>query len=311
MISTINTLFYKGFGLNISSEYSLPELTPITHRVKGIDVFIEIGDLSKRWLEMAGESTKRFVVKDSVVMFEVPNTAIFSIKDGKKITVSPMLGAEEDKVRLYILGTCMGALLIQRKTIPLHGSAVAIDGRAYAFVGDSGAGKSTLAAAFIKEGYHLLSDDVIPVILSEDKIPFVIPTYPQQKLWQESLSQFGMSTSTLKPLFDRETKYTVPVDSGFIKESLPLAGIFELVKGENNQVYIRKIEGLERFHILYMQTYRNFLVARLDMMEWHFNESAKILNRVKMFQLHRPISEFTAPTLVSIILSAIKEERKL
>ena len=38
----------------------------------------------------------------------------------------------------------MGALLMQRKILPLHGSAIAIDGKAYAFVGDSGAGKSTL-----------------------------------------------------------------------------------------------------------------------------------------------------------------------
>ena len=78
-----------------------------------------------------------------------------------------MKEADEDKIRLYILGTCMGALLMQRKILPLHGSAIAIDGKAYAFVGDSGAGKSTLASAFLSKGYKLLSDDVIAVSLSE------------------------------------------------------------------------------------------------------------------------------------------------
>ena len=57
----------------------------------------------------------------------------------------------------------MGAILMQRKILPLHGSAIAIDGKAYAIVGDSGAGKSTLASAFLKRGYQLLSDDVITV----------------------------------------------------------------------------------------------------------------------------------------------------
>ena len=38
----------------------------------------------------------------------------------------------EDKIRLLFLGTCMGALLIQRKILPLHGSAIEIDGKAYA-----------------------------------------------------------------------------------------------------------------------------------------------------------------------------------
>ena len=44
-----------------------------------------------------------------------------------------------------------------------------------------------LASAFLNRGYQLLSDDVIAVSLSqEESIPFVTPSYPQQKLWQES-----------------------------------------------------------------------------------------------------------------------------
>ena len=37
---------------------------------------------------------------------------------------------DEDIIRLYILGTCMGAILMQRKILPLHGSAIAINGKA-------------------------------------------------------------------------------------------------------------------------------------------------------------------------------------
>ena len=86
-----------------------------------------------------------------------------------------MNGANEDHVRLYILGTCMGALLLQRKILPLHGSAIAINGKAYAIVGDSGAGKSTLASAFLNKGYQLLSDDVIPVSLSNEEYSYRNP----------------------------------------------------------------------------------------------------------------------------------------
>ena len=49
--------------------------------------------------------------------------------------VSPLKRYDEDVIRLYILGTCMGAILMQRRIFPLHGSAVAINGKAYAFVG--------------------------------------------------------------------------------------------------------------------------------------------------------------------------------
>ena len=62
----------------------------------------------------------------------------------------------------------MGAILMQRRLLPLHGSAIAINGKAYAIVGDSGAGKSTLASAFLNKGYQLISDDVIAVSLSQE-----------------------------------------------------------------------------------------------------------------------------------------------
>lgn len=105
-------------------------------------------------------------------MFQVADTAIFAIQNGDTIQVSPMAGADEAKIRLFLLGTCMGALLMQRKILPLHGSAIAIDGKAYAFVGHSGAGKSTLASAFINKGFQLLSDDVIAVTLRNLVFPW-------------------------------------------------------------------------------------------------------------------------------------------
>ena len=98
------------------------------------------------------------------MMYKFGNIAIFSIQDGKRISVSPLKEYDEDTSSdYYILGTCMGAILMQRKVLPLHGSAIAINGKAYAIIGDSGAGKSTLALAFLNKGFQLLSDDVIAV----------------------------------------------------------------------------------------------------------------------------------------------------
>ena len=57
-------------------------------------------------------------------MFLIPETAFYCIEDGRKITVSPLAGADPEKVRVYLLGTCMGALLMIRGMLPLHGSAV-------------------------------------------------------------------------------------------------------------------------------------------------------------------------------------------
>jgi hypothetical protein len=307
MLKTANRMLYKAFGLNMASYIPMPELLQMTEHGNNIDIVIAKADLSQLWIKL-GTDQNKFVVKENLVLFQVPDTATFSIQDGKRIMVSPMNGVDEAKIRLYILGTCMGALLMQRRILPLHGSAIAINGKAYAFVGDSGAGKSTLASAFLSRGCQLISDDVIAVTISQDQIPLVMPAYPQQKLWQESLMEFGMETSRFQSIFQRETKYIIPVPTKFIAEPLPLAGIFELSKIASEGVEIHLIQGLARLHTLFCQTFRNSFLARLKLLEWHFNTTTMISNRIDLYQLRRPSFSFTAPQLASLILKTIHKE---
>jgi hypothetical protein len=307
MLSTVNKVVHKAFGFNVMSEVPLPELPNVSEKVNQVDIVIELKDLTDLWNEIS-EPNRYFSVKENSVIFQVPNTATYYIENGNKILVSPMDGSQEDHIRLYVLGTCMGAILLQRKILPLHGSAIAINGKAYAIVGDSGAGKSTLASAFLNKGYQLLSDDVIPVSLSSDNIPIVTPAYPQQKLWQESLQAFGMEANEYRPIFDRETKFAIPVTSQFSSESLPLAGVFELVKSDNSEIKLNPILNLTRLHTLFYHTYRNFLIARLGLMEWHFQMTASIANQIQVYQIQRPIDRFTANDLASLILDTINKE---
>lgn len=304
MLRTINKNAYKGFGFRIVSDICLPELPIIKQDGNHADVTIELADLSDTWFTLA-ESNRYFVIREGLMMFHIPNVAIYSIQNGKKIIVSPIDGANEDQVRLYLLGTCMGGLLMQRMILPLHGSAIEIEGKAYAIIGESGAGKSTLAAAFLKRGYKLISDDVIPVSLSRKNIPVVIPAYPQQKLWQESLNEFGMCSNNLRPIVERETKFAVPVPSKFADKQFPLAGVFELVKEDNNEIEFKTITNLESLHTLFTHTYRNFLLGPSRLLEWHFTFTANLINYIQIYKIRRPISRFTANELSTLILSKL------
>jgi hypothetical protein len=304
MIETINKVVYNAFGLCMVSEILMPELSQTNSPVEQKNVFIKRTDLTDFWYKTV-KPDEIYVVKENLFMFQVPDTAIFSVQDGNTIHVSPMNGAEDAKIRLFILGTCMGVLLMQRKILPLHGSAIAIEGKAYAFVGHSGAGKSTLASAFLNRGYQLLSDDVIAVAFSDAQVPMVMPAYPQQKLWQESLIQFGMETSSYQSIFQRETKYLVPVSNHFLADPLPLAGVFELSPTASEEVEIRPIEGLARFSTLFFQTFRSSLLANLQLLEWHFQTTAKIMGHIDMYQLRRPNVGFTAPHMASLILKTL------
>lgn len=304
MIHTLHSTVYKSFGYYIDCEIPLPELQQMEHTTSQVDIVIRKKDLTSLWSELS-TPPKRYVVTSSLIMFEIQDLAIFAIADGKTISISPAPDADEDRIRLYLLGSCMGALLMQRKVLPLHGSAVVINNKAYAFIGESGHGKSTLASYFLQQGYQLLTDDVIAVTLDSDNTPYVTPAYPQQKLWQESLTAFGMESNQLRPVFDRETKYAVPVRSQFATEPLPLAGVFELVKTECEQTELRPIHSLERLHLLHIHTYRKMFLAESGLTQWHFQTTAQISNKIAMFQLRRPLHEFTVQQLSSMVLSAI------
>lgn len=307
MIHTLHRPVYEAFGLRVASDFRLPELLGLASEQETADIVIERADLSEEWGCAAVPDRMTFVTENRV-MFQIADTATYCIQDGNKIMVSPMVGADEDRVRLYILGSCMGALLFQRRLLPLHGSAVEIGGKAYAIIGESGAGKSTLASAFIQQGYPLVSDDIIAVSLAPDLTPMVTPSYPQQKLWQESLDGFGIESAPYRPIYKRETKFAVPVPDKFHKELLPLAGVFELVKSDKETIQAESIHGLGKLPILYSHTYRNSYINRLGLMEWHLNKTASMASKIDVFRLFRPACGFTAPQLVSFILSTLIKE---
>ncbi|MFC0213217.1 aldolase [Paenibacillus chartarius] len=301
IISTINKTVYAGFGLLLSSEIALPELLVSDAPDLQADVNITYGDLTGIQDHVEG-----FVkVIDGDVYFHVPRVALYCVRGGKQIIVTPMPKSDIAQVRLYVLGSCMGALLLQRKVLPLHGSAVVINGKAYAFVGESGAGKSTLAAAFVSQGYSLISDDIIPVSWSSEGTPMVTPSYPQQKLWHSSLEGLGMEAERFVPLYEEGAKFAVPVPSSFQFSSVPLAGIFELIRGDG-ELERKHLVGLERFPVLQNHTYRNFLIPLLGANQWHFTVTAQILSKINLYQLRRPSEGFTAHQLVSNTLEVVQ-----
>ncbi|GMK40056.1 HPr kinase [Paenibacillus sp. CCS19] len=302
----MNRYSYQAFGLRIASELALPEaLASFWQEAledQEPDVTIVYGDLQQAWNE--SEIYKSYYAfSEEQFMMHIPDLALFSVQEGMRITVSPYADADENKIRLYLLGTCMGAILLQRRIVPLHGSAIVIHGKAYAIVGESGAGKSTLAAALLQEGYKLLTDDVIALTWrgSDQQIPAVIPAYPQQKLWEQSLDHLGMNAGFYSALY--ENKFAVPVASRFSNEVTPLGGIVELVKNEElEETTFTRYEGIKGLHVLHTHTFRNFLIPKFGLAQWHFTETAKLCSTVPIYQLQRPSTRMTISDLAERIV---------
>lgn len=220
---------YTVFGLSLISEFPLPELicqsTEVEVNDSSAQIEIRRADLVQAW-DHAQKWNPYTALYGDQVLFYIPDIGYLGVEKGRYIHVSPFACCCEDQLRLYLLGSCMGALLPQRGILPLHGSAVVVNGKAYAFCGESGAGKSTLAAVFTQRGYRILTDDVIAVSFTEHGHPAVIPSYPQQKLWQASLDQLGMNGKGYSSLYAETDKFAVPVRDSFEHQQVPLAGFF-------------------------------------------------------------------------------------
>lgn len=298
---------YQVFGLTLTSDIELPELSTFDTEDASLDVTIERGELPWR----SGQGVKGdefFSVQDGSVEVYIASVGIFKIQEGRKITYSPRNNAPDNVIRLYLLGTCIGVLLMQRGIIPLHGSAVVVNGKAYAFVGESGAGKSTLAATLRLAGYPLISDDIIAVDWTEgSQQPIVLPSYPHQKLWDMSLEGLGLDSAKYQRLIQEHTKYAVPVKEQFAAEPVPLAGIFELAASEQDILSIVPLKGIECLPLLFQHTYRNFFIPRLKLMQLHMDCCSKIAGICSMYQLRRPYSYFSAKTVAEEVLRVIEK----
>ncbi|WP_168122760.1 aldolase [Paenibacillus sp. HB172176] len=296
---------YRSFGLCIESDMPLPELPLLDlHREEALTspVTVQEMDLSAFWLEASPVQSHIAMHKD-MLLLHIPKTGLFGMQAGERIYYSPNGATELDKIRLYILGTCMAVVLMQRKILPLHGSALEIDGACYAIVGDSGAGKSTLSSFLLRQGHSLLSDDLIAVAVNAHGVPQVMPAYPQQKIWQETLDMLGRSSAGLSPLFDRETKFAVGVQEQFCHQPLPLAGVFELVKSEENAA-IMPVVGLDRLQLLLQHTFRGFLLRPLGLLDWHFRMLTSFVNQIELYRLQRPAKGSTVQQLTEFVTEA-------
>jgi hypothetical protein len=128
----------------------------------------------------------------------------FRITDGVRIAWHRQhSGVSDQDIRTFLLGSAVGALLIQRGMLVLHGNALEKDGQAIVCLGHSGAGKSTLAYALMQQGWRLLADDLVAV----NGEGMVLPGIPRIKLWHDAAKAFGLDPASLPPIREGMNKY--------------------------------------------------------------------------------------------------------
>ena len=278
----LGSFLYSVFGLTVRSDVEIEELPSAPPGAK-IDLTIRVASVAPEGLQPGYALTA-----EGTLLF-VPKVGRYLIREGREIVIDADPAASDRNVRLYLLGSALGAILHQRGMLPLHANAIEIDGRAVAFSGHSGAGKSTIAAWFHDMGFRILSDDVCVVGFDAQARAIAYPGIPRLRLWREALENSGRTWGDYQRSFDDTDKYDVPTHSAAPLEPLPLDSVYLLRKAPDgvDAAEVRRLTGVEAVDALVSNTYRGAYLQTIGRTGEHLITCAKLAKAIPIFKAQR------------------------
>lgn len=212
-----------------------------------------------------------------------------------------------EEIKLYVLGSCIGAVLYQRRVVPLHGSGINVNGKGILLTGEPGAGKSTVAAVLYKRGYNILADDVTAIIFDALKEPLINPSYPYQKLWEDAIVRIGImdEKKALYQISNGLYKFSVRSGADFDDNPIPIRTIFEIIPSDVENIIFEEVKGAGKFNVVMKNTYRKLLAEAMELREWHFSQCVNIANMIDVYRIVRPRDKHMENEIADLIMEKI------
>lgn len=193
--------YYSAFGRVIASEVRLNELRGALP-VAEPDVVIVKGQIGRPRPERSQGDYMDFDDPQCVFMVW---TAVAGFKlTGNVVTVEAYPDIEERYLAFPILGPVMAWILHCQGLFLLHASAVDINGKTVTLMGDKLAGKSTTAAAFVRAGFPLITDDLVAIDFNDGGEPHILPAFAQLKLADDAAAAIDIEGSEAQPLIHKD-----------------------------------------------------------------------------------------------------------
>jgi len=150
---------------------------------------------------------------------------------GERVTVRWDSDALLEDIPAVLQGPGIAAALHLRNVPLLHAGVVAVEGGAILILGAPGAGKSTTAAALVRAGCPLVSDDLAAMSI-EDGGVFVHAGFPRLRLFADSARAAGWNPDALARAFVSpalgDKRFVDVANGAFSPHPLPVRAIYVL-----------------------------------------------------------------------------------
>ena len=292
--------YYRVYGVNIESKIEIPEFEVIDSN-SDIDVKLSFGVVKEEIIDLITQGHRAKYEKQDM-WFYIEDVAIFHIYNGDTVVIEPMGDKNNKMIKLYIMGSVMGMILLQRNMVAIHGGGIVIDGKGCIFTGQKGAGKSTITTALRKKGYKFIADDVCSINIGETNT--INYGFGYQKLCEDAMEKLGYNLDEFEPFRGdlNVNKYIVPAFDEFTKEELPLEAVFELVVGDVDEVVIEEVLGANKVNKLIENVFRIEMLRYSGGIEpVYFKKCLDIVKSTKIYKITRPKDVFSVDKQISLV----------
>jgi len=243
----------------------------------------------QEWVFPDGTPWTRFYRTEAGYLLRFPELADFQVSyDGRSVCCWPVPGVSEASVQQLYLNQVLPLAQSKHGKLVFHASAVEIDGKAVAFIGESGKGKSTLAASFATNGFRFLTDDGLVVELVDGESR-VMPSHPSIRLWEDSQEALiAMGAQTAPPVqFTSKARFLAGNEIVFCEQSRSLGCAYFLGETEEQEPLV---EPMNPGEALIELVKHSFLldVEEKEMLAMHFDELSNLVQKPIFYRLNYP-----------------------
>jgi hypothetical protein len=224
--------------------------------------------------------------------------------DGRTIIYRLRAQMPGDAFFTYLISQTLSFALLKQGREPLHATVVGVHGKAIAFLGDCGQGKSSLAAAFLREGHLLLTDDLLVVSDSDGRL-LAHPGPSRIKLYPDIARVLLGPLCHGVPINPHTPKLVIPLPSSVSSEAMPLVAMYVLGRGSGRRaseaVTLHSLSQRKAFLHLTENTFNSVIVSP-ERLTRQFELAGRLASRVPMKLLTYPRKLEQLPAVLDAVL---------